>query len=341
MSVTIQDIAARAGVSGTTVSLTFKPGKTRVSDATRQRVLEVARQLNYVPNLSARNLRVGQQPTIGFLIADITNPFYSRMVQVVEDTARELGFQLLIAESRWDADNENRAISHMIQSRVQGIIGTFSEKTRVGLGMIGSRGLPHIAVDTCPPGYKGAYIQNDMQQAGEISAVHLWKCKYRKPVLMMPSDGARQTFSAFASLSRGVQAGLDSVKAKLSITDRTVHSELSLAGGRVAFQAMREKFPDADSVICASDLCALGVLDELHGLKIVPGKEFGVLGIDDLDVSAMRQISLTTIREPYEQMASEAARALITAVQTGEAVKMRSQMKVKLIARNSTNRLNT
>jgi LacI family transcriptional regulator len=319
------------------VSLTLKPGKTRVSEATRRRVMEVVKKLNYVPNLAARNLRVGEQPTIGFLVVDITNPFYSRMVQIVEDTARDLGFQLMIAESRWDSQNESRAISHMIQNRVQGIIGTFCEKGDAGLEMINSQQIPHIAVDTCPPGYQGSYILSDMAQAGEIAVRHLLDQGYNAPVLAMPYDGGTM-FSAFARLTEGVKAGLAAGRSKLKIADRIVNAELSVKGGLNAFAKIHRNFPDADSVICASDLCAFGVLDCLHAKGIKPGREFGVLGIDDLDMSSMRTISLTSIREPYEVIASNAARTLISAITDEHDVDVKSELGVELIFRNSTKR---
>ena len=77
---TIRDIAREAGVSDTTVSLSFRPNS-RVSEATRERIREIAKRLNYFPNRSARNLRYGSSRTIGFVVIDITNPFYARMIR--------------------------------------------------------------------------------------------------------------------------------------------------------------------------------------------------------------------------------------------------------------------
>jgi len=324
-----------AGVSGTTVSLAFKPGKTRVSDATKRRVMEVARQLNYVPNLTARNLRTGPQPTIGFLVADITNPFYSRMVQVVEDTARGFGFTVSVAESRWDADTENTALSNMIQNRVQGVLATFCEKTTEGMAMMDQQGVPHIAVDTCPPGYNGSYLLCDMEQAGRLACDHLLAQGYAAPVLMMPVAKGKM-FSAFERLMAGVRQSLSAADCSINIAARLVDSELSVEGGRRAFAGVRQMFPDADCVICASDLCAFGVLDQLHAKGIKPGLEFGVIGIDDLDVSGMNQISLTSVREPYERLATTAATSLIKAIQAGKPVNVRAELDVEIVCRGST-----
>ncbi|MDD5704777.1 MAG: LacI family DNA-binding transcriptional regulator, partial [Kiritimatiellae bacterium] len=88
MAVTIKDIARRAGVSHPTVSLVFS-GDPRISKATREKVLRTAREMRYVPNLAARNLRRGASNLIGFIVNDITDPFYAIMVQVAEAAAAE------------------------------------------------------------------------------------------------------------------------------------------------------------------------------------------------------------------------------------------------------------
>jgi len=96
---TIREVAKAAKVSETTVSLSFRAGS-RISENTRQRVLRAAEKLGYVPDQAARSLRLGGAKTIGMILPDITNPFYSRMAREVDNTAQRLGYQLLLAESR-------------------------------------------------------------------------------------------------------------------------------------------------------------------------------------------------------------------------------------------------
>ncbi len=126
---TIRDIAREAGVSDTAVSLSFQRNS-RVSAATRERILAVARRLNYFPNRSARNLRYGDSRTIGFVVIEITNPFYARMIRSAERIAHGLGYEILFAESYWDPQKEIRIVSNMIENRVAGILMCFCEKTR-------------------------------------------------------------------------------------------------------------------------------------------------------------------------------------------------------------------
>ena len=106
---TIRDIAKEAGVSDTTVSLAFMQGS-RISKNTRQRVLKIAKSLNYFPNRLARDLRYGKSKTIGFIVTDITDPFYSRMIRSAEKISLKLGYDILFAEHNWEPDREIKII---------------------------------------------------------------------------------------------------------------------------------------------------------------------------------------------------------------------------------------
>jgi LacI family transcriptional regulator len=112
--ITIKDIAREAGVSDTTVSLVFN-GSDRISIETKTKVLETARKLNYVPNTAAKNLRMGKTNTIGFIVNDITNPFYSLMIKEAELQLNSIGFDMLVASSNWDIDREIKLIEKMMK----------------------------------------------------------------------------------------------------------------------------------------------------------------------------------------------------------------------------------
>ena len=98
LKTTIKDVAFRAGVSDTTVSLAFQ-SDSRISDRTRAKVLSAASELSYTPNLAAKNLRNGTSRTIGFIVNDITNPFYLQMLRKAEDIALRHGYSVIFAGS--------------------------------------------------------------------------------------------------------------------------------------------------------------------------------------------------------------------------------------------------
>ena len=143
---TIKDIANKAGVSMTTVSLAFQP-KSRISQKTRERVLAIGDQLHYVPNSSAQALRLGASNTIGFLVNDITNPFYSLMVRNAETIARGRGYQAIFADGHWDPERELHAVEGMICSRVHGAMICPCEKSKETIMLLDRHSVPYVVVD--------------------------------------------------------------------------------------------------------------------------------------------------------------------------------------------------
>jgi LacI family transcriptional regulator len=162
---TIRDVARAAKVSETTVSLSLRDG-TRISDATRHKVLSAAKRLGYVPDLAARALRLGDSRTIALLITDITDPFYARIAREVERTAQEFAYQVLIAESQWDGARELEQIERMIQARVRGFVACFCETQAHSWELLKNRQIPHVAIDTAPNGYRGSFVRNDLAEIG-------------------------------------------------------------------------------------------------------------------------------------------------------------------------------
>ncbi len=330
---TIRDIAREAGVSDTAVSLAFQ-SDSRLSSQTREKILQIARRLNYVPNRLARTLRYGDTRTIGFLVNDITDPFYSRMIRSAEEIALALGYSVLFAESNWQADKEVRILSNMIESRVQGIIVCFCEKTREGLDLIQQSNLPVVAVDTVPSFYKGSFVCNDMIQAGCMAGQHLAEVGCRRPAFFNAAP-SMAGFSSFQALLRGFRRRLHDRGIELPGSS-VVNADLTIEGGARAFTSLTDGGQPVDGVFCVNDLCACGVIDaaETRGYRI--GRDLAVMGIDNLELSKIGKISLTSIDQPYDTIIELATRALIRSIERREPCSIRRKLKPTLVARGST-----
>ncbi len=335
MSATIRDVARAAGVSQTAVSLAFRQGS-RISDGTRDRVLDAARRLNYVPNLAARRLRQGRSRTVGLVVTDITNPFYALITGQAQALAHARGYQVLVVDTAWDGAREVAAVEHLIEARVQGALLCFSERTPESVRLLERHGLPVVALDTRPAGYRGAYVANDLRCAGRLAAEHLLSVGCVRPVLMLPG-GADGRFSAF----RDIRAGFCRALARRGVDfaeEHVIPAELSLAGGMAAFDLLRRAVPAADGLLCANDLCALGVMEAADAAGVRIGPELALMGIDDLEVGRLGRISLTSVSQPHHRLAETAARALLDAVEQGEAPGIRTKLKPRLVPRASTRR---
>ena len=330
---TIRDIAKQAGVSDTAVSLAFKD-TSRLSGKTRERILAVARKLNYFPNQTARALRSGGPVSIGFIVTDITDPFYSRMIRSAERIALECGYSLLFAESNWDPDKEIQVVSSMIESRVKGVLMCFCERTPRSMALIEQSALPVIAVDTFAPPYRGPYVANDVEHAGYMAAEHLVAVGSRHPFFFNANE-SMAGFSAFSLLLRGFRRSLRAQRIPFGESS-VINADITIEGGARGFtrlQATRQPF---DGIFCVNDLCALGVIEAAEKKGFKAGTDIAVMGIDNLEIAEISRISLTSIDQPYDRIIELATRAIIESIEGDKPCTIRTRLDPTLVVRQST-----
>jgi LacI family transcriptional regulator len=330
--ITISDIAREAGVSETAVSLAFREGS-RVSERTRKKILEVAGRLHYFPDSAARRLRFGTSKSIGLVVTDITNPYHSAMVRIADLIVKKSGYQLIIAESNWDAKTEIEVTLNMIENRVLGLLMCFCEKTDKSYHLIKQSGIPHVAVDTCPPFYQGAFVVSDHAHTGAAAAAHLLDCGCARPAFFTSAPGIG-SFSTFALLKRGFlnrlkRAGIDAASVPI------VDAGLSISGGREAFRELLGTGAAVDGIFCVNDLCAIGVIEEARASGYEIGKDLKIIGIDNLEFSALETISLTSFEDPRESIMTAAASYLIQSIEREEPLDIRRKYRSILIDRGS------
>lgn len=332
MRPTIKDIAEAAGVSDTAVSLAFQE-KSRIGKKTREKILRIASQLGYTPNIAAQKLRNGKTKTIAFIINDITNPFYSLMAKEAEKIIENFGYEMLLTSNNWDPVREEQIIQKMIQIRVEGVIFCLSEKNMNGIDLLKKYSIPSISVDSYPDAYNGSYIANNFEECGKIVSQHLLDIGCKTPGII----GANKTmhnFSAFKRIFVAFEKNFKNNGIKIKAQNK-INAGLTIADGREAFeQALQNSF-DADGVICANDLCAMGIMEtaEKHGIQV--GKNLAVVGIDNLEVSEFSKISLTSVKQPYKEISQKAANALFELINKRSS-KIQLELSPELLIRKST-----
>lgn len=333
MRTTIKDIAREAGVSDTAVSLAFKHSS-RITEQTRQKILAAAKKLKYVPNSTAQNLRSGKTNTVGFIVNDITNPFYSLMLKEAEKKLNLAGFDLLAADSNWDADKEVNLIKRMIQMRVQGIIICPSEKSTQSIELLDAFAMPHVAVDSYPCFYHGAYIANDFYTCGKIVAEHLYKIGCRNPGIINAGK-SMAGFSAFKKIFGAFQKYFSDRNIDLK-PKNTVNAGLTIEAGRDAFEQLKANSFDADAFFCANDLCAIGFMDLAEQAGLRAGRDIALVGIDDIPLSSCTKISLTSVRQPHKTIACKAADTITQCILQNSAATTQVELSPMLVKRCST-----
>ena len=332
MRATIKDIACAAGVSDTAVSLAFRENS-RISQKTREKVLQVAAQLGYIPNTAAQKLRQGKTKIIAFVINDITNPFYSLMGKKAEAIIEANGYEMFSTDSNWDPKREEQIIKKMIQMRVEGVIFCLSEKSMKAIELLKKYSIPCISVDSYSAGYDGSYVANNFEECGQIVSQHLLEIGCRNPGII-GADETMSEFSAFKRIFASFEKTLKDNGIKIKAKNK-INAGLKIADGNKAFeQALKNGF-DADGVICANDLCAMGVMEaaEKHGIQA--GKDLAIVGIDNIEVSEFPKISLTSVKQPYKEIAQKAANVLFDLINK-EGSKIQLELSPELVIRKST-----
>jgi LacI family transcriptional regulator len=330
---TIKDIARIANVSETTVSLSFQPDS-RIGKKTREKVLKIAKQLNYFPNLAARDLRSGRTKTIGFVINDITNPFYGMMVRTSEQIAMERGYEIIFAESQWSSNHEEIIINKMLQSRIEGLILCFSEQDDEAYQLVLTSGLPHVVVDTRPDFYQGAYVINDGWHAGYLSAKHLYEIGCRT-VAVLNAKKDLGVFSSVNFMEEGVTRYFREQNHSGKLFD-LFDSGLSISSGMESFREMQSAGKKYDGIFCMNDLCAMGVMNEAVKTGLQPGKDFAIIGVDNNEVSDLHMIALSSINIFYNRISEIATNHLIDTIENKTTEKIEQMIKPELIVREST-----
>ncbi|EOD01782.1 LacI family DNA-binding transcriptional regulator [Caldisalinibacter kiritimatiensis] len=332
MKVTIKDIAKHAGVSMTTVSKIINNKDQDISQATRDKVLKIMKEYNYVPNTIARSLVTKKTKTIGLVIPDIRNPFFPELARGAEDKANEEGYNIIFCNTDDDVSKEEKYISMLAEKMVDGIIFTASSKRTSGFDILSKKSIPIILVDRDIDfvGVKGKIIVDNFQGAYE-GVIHLLECGYKKIAFISGP------LSSNTSICR-----LDGYKKALKSYEIDFKEECILEGdyksewGYKAVNTLLSKGIEFDGIFCGNDLIAIGAIKALKENNIVVPKEVGVVGFDDIYIANLVEPQLTSVKQPNYEMGYKAVEMLIDIIDNKKDKVEDLVLSTELIKRNST-----
>lgn len=323
----VKDVAARSGVSFQTTSKVLN-GKGSVSEVTRARILAVASELGYVPNLQARSLVMQRTLTVGVITGDFSDPGLSRCLAGAEQEARRQGYGLMLTSIEPEGSGTEYALPAMMERRVDGILLAAPQ-------MEEDEALSHVLDHTLPvvsiqhvPGARVTTVSADDEQAGYLATRHLVERGHRVIGSLTGPGGRRLTANRLRGYRRALhEAGVDRSE------DLVEEAGVDVAGGAAATPRLLERRPDLTAIFCHHDLIAVGALTAL-GAR-VPG-DCSVVGCDGLDSAAFTNPPLTTVRVPFYELGAEAMRVLLRLVGGGSSPAGGTVVPVQLIARGST-----
>jgi len=332
MAVGIRDVALRAGVSVGTVSNVLNQSA-KVAPASVARVHAAIEELGYVRNGAARQLRAGRSTSVGFVVLDSRNPFFTDLARGAELEAQSRGLSVLLGNGDSDSAREAALLDLFEEQRVLGVL--ISPYLEVGerLRTLRRRGTPAVLVDRRSELPEFGSVSVDDVAGGRLAVEHLLATGRRRIAFLGGPLGVRQVADRLAGAREAVAAHGD---AELEVIE-TAASQL--ADGRSAGELLAARAPGArpDAVFAANDLLALGVLQGVHGTLAVP-EQLALIGFDDIDFAAAAVVPLSSIRQPAIEMGRTALRMLLAVADDPEAPIERVVFAPELVARASTAR---
>ncbi|WP_147794375.1 LacI family DNA-binding transcriptional regulator [Cellulomonas sp. Y8] len=312
---TIRDVAAAAGVSRGTVSRVLNGGHW-VSPEALAAVQEAIRSTGYSANQHARSLVTGRSNSVAFLLTEpqhllFEDPTFSILLRAAAEAlaAREMPLLLMVAGSQ--QERRRRITDYVAAGHVDGVLLISSHRGNPVVGELLRQGVPTIACGE-PLGYEdriGWVSADDAGGARRMTEHLLSRGRTRVATITGPMD----TPGGFRRL-----AGYRSALGEAYDDDLVAHGDYTRASGQAAMRELLERRPDLDAVFVASDLMAAGALVALREAgRSVPG-DVAVGGFDDSGLAATLEPGLTTMRQPFERIASEMVRLLLEVVEGAE-----------------------
>ncbi|MFJ9381139.1 LacI family DNA-binding transcriptional regulator [Streptomyces sp. NPDC101455] len=323
------EVAARAGVTKQTVSNVVSGKKVRPETAVK--VNAAITELGYKPNLVARSLATGTTMTVGLFVPTVANPFYSEVVEEVENVLVHHGYNLLLATTRHDPAYTARHLENLTARAVDALLVAGDDGVAQQLPMLTAASFPValFAWELDPP-HTLPVVSIDYENAGFLAGRHLRELGHERVAVVadLPSHAPR-----VAGLRRAF--ALDG----LGIEDRMVFARTSddIAGGYAAAMAALHTEPGLTAIFATHDVLALGVLEAAtRSGRRVPD-EISIVGFDDIAQAGWLEPALTTVAFPTREMAQQAVELLLRAIDDGRApTNAMSLLRPTLIVRGSS-----
>jgi LacI family transcriptional regulator len=306
--VSMKDVAAHADVSVGTVSNVLNRPEI-VSVSTRDRVHASIKALGFVRNESARQLRAGRSRTIGLIVLDVANPFFTDIARGVEAETSLVGMAVILCNSDEQVSREQRYLEFLEEHRVQGVLITPVGTIQDQLIPLQQRGTPVVLVDSRSVQGGLCSVSVDDVLGGDLAVSHLLQTGHERLAFV----GGPATLRQVADRLEGARQALARAHRDPSEILVIERSALTVAAGQQA-GAMVAELPDASrptAVFCANDLIALGFLQETMSRGLRVPDDIAIVGYDDIQFAAAAAVPLSSVRQPREQLGRSAAKLLL------------------------------
>lgn len=304
----ITDVAREAGVAvGTVSNVLNRPHL--VAPATRERVEQAIEKLSFVPSGAARQLRAGTITTVGAILLDIRNPFFTEVARGIEDRLTLDDHTLMLASSDDEIDRQARYLRLFEEHGVIGLLVVPVTRDLEPLRQVQRRGVRVVLLDSPPSEPELSSVAVDDEAGGALAGQHLLAQGHRRIVMLNGSHDIPQCADRYAGLCEAVRdAGLDPAE----VVSEVQIGSLDAAGGDAAMAGLVGAGTPPEAVFAVNDLVAVGVqrhLRRVGGTALL--QRTALVGYDDIDIAAELALPLTSVRQPTHEVGYRAAELLL------------------------------
>lgn len=330
-AITIKDIARELGVSVSTVSRALQ-NHPDISEQTKEHVRECAQRLHYKPNLMASNLRTSKNTTIGVVIPELNHHFFASVLDGIEQTANEAGYNILICQSSEKFDKEEKSIQMLLNSRVAGIlVGISKETMRLRhLQDVIDSGIPLVLYDRPCPSLQCDQVVSD-DYMGAYNAVEYLIQTGCKRIMYFSSPMQLEV------AHRRYQGWRDALlHYNLSVDNGAILTCDTRAQAIIETPNVIRKADRPDAIFCVNDDCAAGVLyaAQILGLRIP--EDLSICGFSDAPLCRTSSPMLTTVEQHGREIGKRAMRRLLKRLDGEQRIAQTEMIPTDLIVRETT-----
>jgi LacI family transcriptional regulator len=321
----MRDVARLAGVSVGSVSAVINE-KGTASAALKERVKSAMEALDYQPDHVARSLKVRRTRTVGMVVSDISNPFFTELMLGAETTARARQYSLILCNSSEDPELERHCLNTLFSRRVDGVILAPAD-LHSAPDRLTARRFPVVLVDRVPPHYKGLAVLTKNLEAAYEGTQHLIKLGHYRIAIIT----GRLDLSTGIDRLEGFRKAMQ--EAHLPIRGEYVQpGDFQLQSGYQRGLSLLSLPEPPTAVFCCNNKLTLGLMRALAEREVCCPEQVSVIGFDDFDWAATFRPRLTTIAQPSFEMGKKAMEMLLHKVESPEDFQAEDSIQISLRA---------
>lgn len=309
MKVTLKDIAKKADVSVATVSLVINNKDGRIPDETREKVKEIAKELNYVPNYSARSLVLQRSNSIGLIIPDLMNPYFSTLAKTAVAELREEGYVCIILDSDGLYDKDMELLDYLKSRNVDGILYTMSNESYKYEDKVVKKleelNIPIVFLDRNIEGFPTVTFDNI--HGGYIATKSLLDAGHKNIGVITGPLFSRSGLNRYQGYKKALEeSGIEFDE------DKVIEGDYNFSSGYDNAEHFINK--DINAIVAANDMSAFGFIKKAKEKGYYAGRNYSIVGYDNLDITEVMDVSLSSVNQDIETLAKIGTTMLLSLI---------------------------